>query len=62
MRSTKTDGTLPNAAHPAPGTAVDGKLELSHDGSYVVKVDFLSFILLCVNLEIQCMYIHRLLR
>jgi len=55
------DGTVPNAADPAPGTAVDSTLELSHDGSYVVKVEFLSFILLCQNLEIQSMCIHLVL-
>ena len=37
-----TDGTVPNAADPALGTTVSGSLELSNDGTYLVKCQAIS--------------------
>ena len=37
-----TDGTLPNAADPEPGSEVDGSMKLTNDGNYVVKCQAIS--------------------
>ena len=37
-----TDGTVPNVANPALGTTVSGSLELSNDGTYLVKCQAIS--------------------
>ena len=50
------DGSAPNAADPAPGTSVDGSLELTIDGSYVIKVCVLP--LSCTIKVILYSHIH----